>query len=64
MIDYEILKAIDKNILPGENFAKYASGKWIQHNPKPSDYPDWGPFMKVADTNVHRIASLIQRCAD
>lgn len=64
MISKDILQGIDEGISPGADFARFATGNWIKYNPKPDEYPDWGPFMQVVDRNIHRNAEMIQRCAE
>lgn len=35
-------KNIDKTVQPGDDFFKYANGRWIKQNPIPNAYSQWG----------------------
>lgn len=54
MLDY-----IDNSIKPGDDFFKYATGKWLDKNPQPKEYPVWQTFTKLSDDNIHRIYDII-----
>lgn len=58
-MDKTIYDNIDINVNPGENFYKYATGKWIDNNPQPEEYPSWNTFIKLADINIKRINDII-----
>jgi len=59
-ISYENM---DLTVKPGDDFAKYATGLWAQHNPQPPQYPMWGTTTKVSDENVTNLAELIKEIA-
>ena len=35
---------MDTTIRPGDDFYRYANGKWMEHNPIPPDESRWGAF--------------------
>lgn len=59
-IDYGIM---DTLVRPGDDFAKYAAGHWIDKNPKPAEYPIWGTAIKVHDDNIHALSALFEEIA-
>ena len=59
-INYDYM---DTSVAPGEDFVKYATGHWLEHNPQPKEYSRWGTVDKVADDNVKTLANLIKDIA-
>lgn len=59
-ISYENM---DTTARPGDDFARYATGHWIDHNPQPPEYPMWGAFYKVRDDNVRILSDLFKEIA-
>jgi putative endopeptidase len=37
-----LIKNMDKSAKPGDDFFKYANGKWLKENPIPGAYSSWG----------------------
>jgi putative endopeptidase len=37
-----VIKNMDPNVRPGDNFFKYANGTWLKKNPIPGAYAAWG----------------------
>ncbi len=54
---------LDTTARPGDDFFRYATAHWIDHNPQPAAYPRWGSFTKLADDNTNQLAGLIQGLA-
>ena len=54
---------LDTTVRPGDDFAKFATGNWITHNPQPAIFPRWGSFTKLGDDNTKQLAELIQGIA-
>lgn len=59
-INYEYM---DTTVNPGDDFERYAVGKWADLNPQPLEYPMWGTTTKVMDDNMQALAELIQEIA-
>lgn len=59
-IDYTNM---DTTARAGDDFAKYATGRWVINNPQPPEYARWGTVYKVRDDNTRNLASLIQEIA-
>jgi putative endopeptidase len=54
-----IFDNIQDNINPGDDFYKFATGKWLANNPQPDEYPRWCNFTKLDDDNIKRINDII-----
>ena len=59
-INYDYM---DTSVRPGDDFAKYSTGHWIDYNPQPKEYPSWGAFTKLREDNTKTLAGLIQGLA-
>lgn len=59
-----ILENIDSSVKPGDDFYKYATGKWLENNPQPAEYPTWNVFTKLDDENIKRVSDIIQNGSD
>ena len=56
-INYDYM---DTTARPGDDFARYATGHWIDYNPQPKEYPSWGTIYKVRDDNTATLAAMIE----
>ncbi|MBQ2521575.1 MAG: M13 family metallopeptidase [Bacteroidales bacterium] len=54
---------MDTTARPGDDFARYATGRWAALNPQPPEYPMWGVTTKVYDDNVKALAEMIKEIA-
>ena len=54
---------MDTTARPGDDFARYAGGHWIDHNPQPPEYARWGVFNKISDDNVKVLSDLFKEIA-
>ncbi len=54
---------MDTTARPGDDFAKYVTGHWIDYNEQPKEYPSWGAFSKLSEDNTYKLATLIQNIA-
>ena len=59
-----ILENIDNSVRPGDDFYKYATGKWLENNPQPAEYPTWNVFTKLDDENIKRVSDIITNGSD
>lgn len=59
-INYQYM---DTTVIPGDDFAQYATGHWGDYNPQPLEYPMWGSVVKVVDDNTKTLAGMIQDIA-
>lgn len=62
--DDPILSSIDNKVRPGDDFAKYATGHWLEHNPQPGENPLWGPVYQLSDDNTKKIQKMMLKCAN
>ena len=60
----EIFNNICKEVNPGDDFYRFATGKWLENNPQPAEYPRWCNFTKLYDENIARIRNIIQHPDD
>ena len=54
---------MDTTARPGDDFAKYVTGHWIDYNEQPKEYPSWDAFSKLSEDNTYKLATLIQNIA-
>ena len=54
---------MDTTARPGDDFARYATGRWAALNPQPPEYPMWGTTSKVHEDNVKALAAMIKEIA-
>ncbi|PLX10168.1 MAG: peptidase M13, partial [Marinilabiliales bacterium] len=58
-------KAIDKenmdmSVKPGDNLFQYANGGWINSNPIPDEYSQYGAFTVIYEENQEQLKSLVE----
>ncbi|GAO39745.1 peptidase M13 family protein [Sphingomonas changbaiensis NBRC 104936] len=54
---------MDKTVAPGDDFYKYANGKWDAATPIPSDKSSWGGFAILRNLSDERTREVIQQAA-
>jgi putative endopeptidase len=54
------LAAHDTTVKPGDDFYRYADGKWIDTNEIPPDRTSWGSFVELADRAEHQIRAITE----
>lgn len=59
-INYDYM---DTSVRPGDDFARYATGRWAALNPQPPEYPMWGTVTKVSDDNLKALDRLFRDIA-
>jgi len=60
-----MVKAIDPanmkvSVNPGENFFEYANGSWMESNPIPDEYSQYGAFTVIYEENQKQLKSLVE----
>lgn len=56
------VSGMDTTVKPGDDFYKYANGKWVASNQIPPDLTNWGAFTKLAvetEAQVHDIVETV-----
>src|ERR1700757_3649569 len=56
------LAAGDRSVKPGDDFYRYADGKWLDTTQIPLDRTSWGSFVELADRSErqgHQIAEVL-----
>ena len=54
---------IDSTVSPGEDFFKFAMGKWLKNNPIPESERSWGIWTLVNEENYSRIRKINEEAA-
>ena len=54
------LANLDTTALPGTNFYQYACGGWMANHPLPDEYPLYGSFTILSETNRKQMQELIE----
>lgn len=57
------LDAMDRSIMPGDNFFKYVNGKWLAETEIPADKSSYGAFTILGDRSEERVRAIIQDMA-
>ena len=58
-----LTKNIDKNVDPGQDFFKYATGTWMKNNPIPISERAWGIGNLVQEETYARLKSILSEAA-
>lgn len=59
-IDFE---AIDRTVAPGDDFFRYANGRWLADAVIPPDLPSYGNFEQLRELTSRRTAALVRGLA-
>ncbi|WP_207533522.1 M13 family metallopeptidase [Desertivirga arenae] len=51
---------MDTTVAPGENFFRYANGRWIKNTEIPASETGWGSFYVLNDENLSNLRSILQ----
>jgi putative endopeptidase len=51
---------MDRSVAPGDDFNKFANGKWEENTPIPADRSSWGGFGVLRDLSDQRTREVIQ----
>src|SRR5215469_1166180 len=54
------LTAMDRSVIPGNNFYGYANGSWIKRTQIPPDQSRWGGFSVLGEQVRNRTRALIE----
>jgi predicted metalloendopeptidase len=53
------LRALDPSVDPGDDFFRYASGRWLRDTPIPADLPTWSSFNALHVQCEHDLRALL-----
>lgn len=51
---------MDASVKPGDDFYRYANGKWIKNNPIPASKTRWGSFNELRDKSASALKTLLE----
>jgi putative endopeptidase len=54
---------LDRTCKPCDDFFQFAQGGWIQNNPIPPEYPEWGSFVTLQDQNEKALHGILEAAA-
>ena len=54
------LTSNDKTVEPGDDFYRYADGKWLDTTQIPADRTTWGSFVELADQAEHQVRTIAE----
>jgi putative endopeptidase len=54
-------ESIDEAVRPGDDFFRYAGGKWLTHTEIPKDETVWGSFNIIAFENDERLRAMLAK---
>jgi len=57
------LAGMDRRVAPGDDFYRYANGKWLDSTEIPPDRSSWGTGTRLTELTSQRIRGLIQDAA-
>lgn len=55
---------MDLNVNPGTNFHQYATGRWLENNPRNPEYPSWNNFCVLDEKVREQIKALVHGLMD
>ena len=55
--------SIDRRTAPGDDFYRYANGRWMDATQIPADQSNWGPLRQLRERTAQQIRDLIQEAA-
>src|SRR5947209_1936426 len=54
------LDAGDRSVKPGDDFYRYADGKWLDTARIPPDRTSWGSFVELADRSERQVREIVE----
>ena len=54
------LAAADRSVKPGDDFYRYADGKWLDTTQIPLDRTSWGSFVELADRSEREVREIAE----
>jgi putative endopeptidase len=55
---------MDRSVVPGEDFAKFAAGGWYASTKIPADKSRWGGFDELAERNWSHVRAIVQAATE
>jgi putative endopeptidase len=54
------LAAMDRTVVPGEDFYRYVNGTWLKTTQIPADKSRWHPYDELTEINIARVRTLLE----
>jgi len=54
---------MDTTVAPGQDFNRYANGKWLESNPVPAAYGSWTSFHELQQKNENALREILEAAA-
>jgi putative endopeptidase len=54
------LAAMDRTVVPGEDFYRYVNGTWLKTTQIPADKSRWHPYDELNEINIARVRTLVE----
>ncbi|MDB5453808.1 MAG: hypothetical protein JWO33_2386 [Caulobacteraceae bacterium] len=54
------LEAMDRSVVPGEDFYRYVNGAWLKTSQIPADMSRWHPYDELTEINRQRVKGLLE----
>jgi putative endopeptidase len=57
------LANLDRSVKPCDNFFQFADGGWLKSHPIPPDYPSYGSFTELQESNRDKLHTILEAAA-
>ena len=54
---------MDRAVKPGDDFYRFAAGRWLRDNPVPADKTRWSGFEELRERNWHLVREILETAA-
>jgi putative endopeptidase len=54
---------LDRTCKPCDDFFQFAVGGWLKANPIPPEYPEWGSFITLDESNLQALHGILEAAA-
>jgi putative endopeptidase len=58
------LANLDRSVKPCDNFFQFADGGWVKNHPIPPEYPSYGSFTQLAESNREKLHTILEAASN